>query len=67
MQTHMPVGERHIEINVIHNQLQDQIKNDTQMFLHNQVTSGKYNAINFIPFFLSEQFLHKYSNLVGRF
>eukprot|EP00842_Homolaphlyctis_polyrhiza_P002795 jgi/Hompol1/3516/HPOL_006580-RA len=53
--THVPVGERSIAIN-------DPIKNQAAKFLHNSVSTGKYNMATFVPRFLFEQF-SKYANL----
>jgi hypothetical protein len=40
----------------------DPIKNGLQKFLHNRITTGKYNLVTFLPLFLWEQF-SKYANL----
>ena len=48
-------GKRIIYIN-------DSIKNQTQKFLHNGITTGKYNYFTFVPKFLFEQF-RKYANM----
>ena len=40
----------------------DPIKNNLQKFLHNRITTGKYNIFSFIFLFLWEQF-SKYANL----
>ncbi|KAK5671092.1 hypothetical protein BDV3_004761 [Batrachochytrium dendrobatidis] len=45
---------------IIH--INDPIKNQTQKFLTNSITTGKYNTITFIPKFLFEQF-SKYANM----
>ncbi|KAJ3043978.1 hypothetical protein HDV00_003505 [Rhizophlyctis rosea] len=45
---------------IIH--LNDAIKNKTYGFLHNGISTGKYNPITFVPKFLYEQF-SKYANL----
>ncbi len=50
------MGERLIYIN-------DSIKNDTQKFLHNSVSTGKYSLLTFFPRFIYEQLLTKYANL----
>lgn len=42
--------------------INDTIKNATQKYLHNSITTGKYNVFTFIPKFLFEQF-SKYANL----
>jgi phospholipid-transporting ATPase len=42
--------------------LNDTVKNDVQTFLHNAISTAKYNVISFLPKFLFEQFL-KYANL----
>ena len=42
--------------------MNDGIKNATKKYLHNGITTGKYNVITFIPKFLFEQF-SKYANL----
>ena len=42
--------------------INDPIKNSTQKFLHNSITTGKYNYFTFIPRFLFEQF-SKYANM----
>ncbi len=42
--------------------INDPIKNETQKFLHNRITTGKYNLLTFVPLFLWEQF-SKYANL----
>ena len=53
---HDELGERSIVIN-------DSIKNGTFGFLHNGVSTGKYNIVTFLPLFLKEQFLTKYANM----
>ncbi|KAI8801118.1 hypothetical protein BJ742DRAFT_838872, partial [Cladochytrium replicatum] len=45
---------------IIH--MNDPIKNKEQKFLHNRVTTAKYNMFTFLPKFLYEQF-SKYANL----
>lgn len=42
--------------------LNDSIKNCTQKFLHNGVTTAKYQWYSFLPKFLYEQF-SKYANV----
>ena len=42
--------------------INDPIKNETSKFLHNRITTGKYNVLTFLPIFLWEQF-SKYANL----
>ncbi|KNC99972.1 phospholipid-translocating P-type ATPase, flippase [Spizellomyces punctatus DAOM BR117] len=49
------VSDRHIYLN-------DPLKNATQKFLHNSITTGKYNFATFLPKFFYEQF-SKYANL----
>ncbi|KAG0792196.1 hypothetical protein G6F22_005934 [Rhizopus arrhizus] len=47
-------------IRIIH--INNPIENDEQRFLHNSVTTGKYNLITFLPKFLYEEF-SKYANI----
>ncbi|KAI8919781.1 hypothetical protein BC831DRAFT_479981 [Entophlyctis helioformis] len=53
--THVPIGERTIALN-------DPVKNRAQKYLHNSVSTGKYNLVTFVPKFLFEQF-SKYANM----
>ncbi|TPX53768.1 hypothetical protein PhCBS80983_g06168 [Powellomyces hirtus] len=48
-------ADRHIYLN-------DPTRNLTQKYLHNSISTGKYNAASFLPKFLFEQF-SKYANL----
>ncbi|KAI9197490.1 uncharacterized protein BJ171DRAFT_221525 [Polychytrium aggregatum] len=50
-----PHGQRIIHLN-------DPIKNQQQKFLHNRISTAKYNAVTFLPKFLYEQFT-KYANM----
>jgi phospholipid-transporting ATPase len=45
---------------IIH--INDIIKNEQQRFLHNRITTGKYQIYNFVLKFLKEQF-SKYANV----
>ncbi|KAJ3022211.1 hypothetical protein HKX48_006733 [Thoreauomyces humboldtii] len=45
-----------------HIYLNDTLRNATQKYLHNSISTSKYNAITFLPRFLFEQF-SKYANL----
>ncbi|KAL7751308.1 aminophospholipid translocase [Sorochytrium milnesiophthora] len=48
-------SSRHIALN-------DPVKNEAQKFLHNGISTAKYNVASFLPKFLFEQF-SKYANL----
>lgn len=56
---HTLLGERHIAVN-------DPIKNKHSKFLHNSVSTCKYNVVTFLPKFLFEQF-SKSANLFFMF
>jgi phospholipid-transporting ATPase len=53
--TFVPEGSRQVYVN-------DSIKSQQLQYLHNSVSTGKYNGITFIPKFLYE-FFSKYANL----
>eukprot|EP00842_Homolaphlyctis_polyrhiza_P002979 jgi/Hompol1/3682/HPOL_006683-RA len=53
--TFVPKGYRIVAIN-------EPAKNQDAKFLHNSVSTGKYNMVTFLPRFLFEQF-SKYANL----